>query len=267
MKKEVRQIIELFKYQLQARSIKSVHPPFAYELVKHLKANQLEPEDKDTIFSIKRKAANNNNVIEHTDMGSNARGRGYTRVFKKISSIAERSSIRHKYGKLLYLLVKYFKPKNILELGTSLGISTLYLSLASDDSEKTKIVTIEGCTETAHVAEKFFDKAKARNTQVMIGGFESVLPHAIAELNTLDMVFFDGNHKYQPTLDYFALCKQHITEDSVFIFDDIHWSKEMSHAWRTIKKDPEVTLSLDFFQVGMVFFKKGLSKQNLVIRY
>lgn len=266
MKKEVRQIFELFKYQLYAKSIKSVHPPFAYELVKYIKSNQLQPDDKKTIFDIKRSAANNNNVIEHTDMGASAKGRGYTRVYKRISSIAERSSIRHKYGKLLYLLVKYFQPGKILELGTALGVSTLYLSLASDQ-KKTKIITIEGCTETAHVAEKYLQKANIHNTQVMIGGFENVLPHAINETENLDLVFFDGNHKYQPTLDYFNLCKQHITEDAIFVFDDIHWSKEMSHAWRTIKRDPDVTLSLDFFQLGVVFFKKGLSKQNLVIRY
>lgn len=264
MQKEIRQIYELLKYQSLARSIKSVHPPFAYQLVTYLKTHDLDKNHKKKIFEIKKKAATNNNVIEHTDLGASAKGKGYVRVYKKISAIAARTSIKHKYGKLLYLLVKHLEPKNILELGTSLGISTLYLSMPKPE---TPVITLEGCTETAHVAEKYFKRAGIDNVEIMIGGFENVLPHAIKKLESLKMVFFDGNHRYKPTMDYFLHCKQFADEDAVFIFDDIHWSKEMSMAWRSIKHDKDVTLTLDFFQLGLVFFKKGLSKQNLVIRY
>lgn len=264
MKKEVRQLIELLKYQARARSIKSVHPPFAYQLVTYIKTHNLESSHKETIFKIKRKAAANNNVIEHTDMGANSKGREYVRVFKKVSSIAANTSIKHKHGKLIYLLVKHLEPKNILELGTSLGISTLYLALAKHESS---VITIEGCTETAHTAEKYFKSAGIENTETMIGGFENVLPLAIEKHKTLDLVFFDGNHRYKPTMQSFNLCKEHAGEDSVFIFDDIHWSEGMNKAWKAIKHDKDVTLTVDFFQLGIVFFKKGLSKQNLVIRY
>ena len=264
MRKEVFQTYEFLKYQLLAKSVKTIHPPFAYELVSYLNNNSVAFPDKKTIFSIKNKAANNNNVIEHTDLGAPATGRGYVRSFKKVSDIASKTSIRHKYGKLLYLLVKYFEPNNIIELGTSLGISTLYLSLPN---KNTHVISLEGCSETAHVAENYLRKANATNAEVFIGSFESVLSQALKKATPLDMVFFDGHHKYDPTLTYFRQCKEQINEDTMFIFDDIHWSKGMKKAWKAIKRDHDVTLTLDFFQVGVVFFKKGLSKQNLIIRY
>lgn len=247
-----------------ARSVKTIHPPFAYELVTFLKKEKMAPSDKKTIFSIKNKAANNNNVIEHTDLGAPANGRGYVRTLKKVSDIASKTSIRHKYGKLIYLLVKYQQPSNIVELGTSLGISTLYLSLPNQSS---RVFSMEGCAETAHVAQSYLKKANAGNTEILIGGFSNVLQEALNKAVPLDMVFFDGHHKLEPTLNYFNQCKAQRNEHSVFIFDDIHWSKEMKKAWDTIIRDSDVTLTLDFFQIGLVFFKKGLSKQNLVVRY
>ncbi|MGM0565139.1 MAG: O-methyltransferase [Bacteroidota bacterium] len=264
MKKEVFQTYEFLKYQLFAKSIKTIHPPFAYDLVQHLKSQEMPPDHKRAIFSIKRKAANNNNIIEHTDMGASANGKDYIRTFKKVADIAARSGISHKYGKLLYHLVNYFKPENILEMGTSLGISTLYLSLAN---KKANIITMEGCAETAHVAKSYIKKGGAENVKVYVGGFDSLLPQALQEMPSVDLIFYDGHHKYNPTMEYFRKSKPYAHDNTVFVFDDIHWSKEMHKAWRHIIHDKDVTLSLDFFQLGIVFFKKGISKQNLIIRY
>ncbi len=264
MKKEVFQTYEFLKYQLFAKSVKTIHPPFAYDLIQHLKNHDIPTEDKKTIFSVKRKAANNNNIIEHTDMGANANGKDYIRTFKKVADIAAKSSISHKYGKLLYHLVNYFKPGNILEMGTSLGISTLYLSLAN---KKSSVISIEGCAETAHVAQSYLRKAGASNVKIYGGGFDLLLPQVLQEMPSVDLIFFDGHHKYKPTMEYYRQSKPYTHDSTVFIFDDIHWSKEMHKAWRHIIHDKDVTLSLDFFQLGIVFFKKGISKQNLIIRY
>lgn len=264
MKKEVFQTYEFLKYQLFAKSIKTIHPPFAYDLIQHLKNRDISAHDKKAIFSIKRKAANNNNIIEHTDMGASAKGRKYVRSFKKVADMAAKSGISHKYGRLLYHLVNYFEPENIIEMGTSLGISTLYLSLAN---KKANIITIEGCAETARVAQNYIKKGGGNNVKVYVGGFQSLLPHTLEGMPAVDFVFFDGHHKYEPTMEYFRKSKPFAHDNTVFVFDDIHWSREMHKAWRHIIHDKDVTLSLDFFQLGIVFFKKGISKQNLIIRY
>ena len=87
----------------------------------------------------------------------------------------------------------------------------------------------------------------------------------LKEHNQLDFVFFDGNHKKKPTLSYFKQCLEVAHEDSIFIFDDIYWSTEMTEAWQEIKKHPKVTLSIDCFEMGIVFFKKEQAKEHFTV--
>jgi predicted O-methyltransferase YrrM len=85
-------------------------------------------------------------------------------------------------------------------------------------------------------------------------------------LPKLDLVFFDGNHQKVPTLDYFHHCLTKAHENSIFIFDDIHWSSEMDEAWQQIQGHEQVSLTIDLFQFGLVFFRKGIAKQHFTLR-
>ena len=86
--------------------------------------------------------------------------------------------------------------------------------------------------------------------------------------NALGLVFFDGNHRKDATLRYFNQCLEKANEDSIFIFDDIHWSEEMQDAWKEIKAHPQITLALDVFQFGICFFRKEkLAKEEFLLRY
>ena len=71
----------------------------------------------------------------------------------------------------------------------------------------------------------------------------------------------------QATLNYFEQCIPYINNNSLFIFVDIHWSEEMEEAWEEIKKNKNVTLTVDLFQLGLVYFHKELTKQDFVIRF
>ena len=137
-------------------------------------------------------------------------------------------------------------------MGTSLGISSLYQAYAARDS---KMLSLEGCPSTAGIARSNFERLKMRNIQLRVGEFGTTLPLAIKELGAVDYVFFDGNHRKEPTLKYFEQCLTHANADSVFVFDDIYWSTEMIEAWEAIKQHPKVTLSLDLFFLGIVFFR------------
>ena len=184
-----------------------------------------------------------------------------------MGEIAERSAKNKKYCKLLFRLAYYFKPTTVLELGTSLGISTAYLASANPNS---KVITIEGCPNTAQEAKKNFESLGLANIESLIGNFEDVLTTNIERLTSngkLDFAFFDGNHKREHTLKYFTQCLESTHNNSVFIFDDIHWSDEMEEAWEEIKSHPKVSVTIDLFFLGLVFFRKEQAKENFIIRY
>ncbi len=101
----------------------------------------------------------------------------------------------------------------------------------------------------------------------MEGNFDKTLKPTLSSIDKLDWVFIDGNHQKEPTIRYFEQCLEKCTSDSVLLFDDIYWSKGMAEAWENIKQHPRVSVTLDLFQVGIVFIREGQSKQDFWIRY
>jgi predicted O-methyltransferase YrrM len=200
--------------------------------------------------------------IDVLDLGAGSKRINSNR--RKISDIARFSAVDRKNGELLFKLVNYFQPKTIVELGTSLGIGTLYLAAA--DSRNT-VYSIEGCPETAKKAKENFNSFGTKNIISRIGGFDEILHVILQEINKVDFVYFDGNHRKEPTLKYFELCLEKAHSETIFVFDDIHWSPEMESAWKIIQNHEKVTLSLDLFQKGIIFFKPELSKQHFIIRF
>ncbi len=239
-----------------------VHSPFVYDLVSECfydDNSKLKPK-YDKLKNYRLSLLDNNRLINVTDFGAGSR------VFKsnhrKISAIAKNAGISNKRAELLIRIVEYFNSKNILEIGTSLGIGTACLSLGNSNS---KITTLEGCPETSKITKEQFNKFHFYNIDIKIGDFKSTLPKALNEMN-YDLIYFDGNHKKDSTINYFEQCLSSAHNDSVFIFDDIHWSKGMEEAWNYIKDHNKVTVSIDTFQWGMVFFKKEQPKEHFVIR-
>jgi len=164
---------------------------------------------------------------------------------------------------LLYRLAADLKPLNIIELGTCLGITTVYLQNASP---KAKVYSLEGSPETAAVALETFQKAGLTNIAEITGNFDDTLPGVIKELDQLDFVFVDGNHQRDATLKYFEWCLPKVHEDTMLIFDDIYWSEGMKEAWSVIKAHPRVTVTVDLFWIGLVFFKKGQAKEDFLVK-
>lgn len=181
-----------------------------------------------------------------------------------IKKVITRSGMSLAYGQLLFRIARYFQPSVMVELGTSLGISTLYLAMGYPSGQ---ITTIEGCQETSAMAKKNFQLLGLSNVKQFIGSFEDVLPIVLHDLGKVDLIFIDGNHRKGPTLQYFYQCLQHIHDDSVLILDDIHWSDEMEEAWNEIRLNPSVTITIDLFRMGLVFFRKGLSKEDFILHF
>lgn len=252
------QIIQYITFLFNSTNQHGVHSPFVFDLVTKCFYDKTKHSEYTEIFEYRKLLLNNTDSIEITDFGSGSR------VFKSdsriISAITKTSGTTLKRAKLLYRLTRYFQPKHSLELGTSLGIATH--AMAIGHSENT-ILSIEGCPKTADVARKQLSKANVDNVTVKTGQFENMLPKLKGRY---DLIFIDGNHSKSATLDYFNVLLDTAHNDSVFIFDDIHWSKDMLEAWQTIKQHAKVTVTIDTFFWGFVFFRKEQAKENFQIR-
>ncbi len=178
---------------------------------------------------------------------------------RAIGKIAKWSGRRPHAGKLLFRLTNYFKPDWILELGTSLGIGTLYLHQACPNAPLT---TVEGSKTIAEIAcdnLKEFERISVINSSFDRFFEEWKSPQGVG------LIMIDGDHQYESVKRYFNILADQSHNDTVLIFDDIHWSSGMQKAWKEISGDERVRVTIDLFTFGIVFFKKELSRQHFVL--
>ena len=247
------------KFLMKSTNQHGVHSPFVFDLITNCFYNKTKFSDYTKLVNYRNKLLRNDQSITITDLGSGSRiAKSNTR---KIKEIAKHSGTTLKRAKLLYRLSNYFQWNMMLELGTSLGIATHALHLGNPNA---KITTIEGCPNISEVAKNRFSQNKLENIEVLTGNFKDLIKNLTT--NTYDFIFFDGNHNKESTLQYFETLLQTAHNDSIFIFDDIYWSKEMTEAWETIKKHPKVTVTIDTFYWGIVCFRKEQIKEHFTIR-
>lgn len=248
-------------YYFSAKTRYGIHSPFVFDFVCNVLNKKTKFKEICDIETIRKELKKNNTQIFVRDFGAGSRNNsGNSRT---ISDIAKHSLKSRKYASLLYRMVKYFQPVKILELGTSLGISTCYMAKANS---MTEIITVEGCANIVEIAEKNAQKAGLKNIVFIKGSFDDVLDELAGKHNP-GFVFFDGNHIEEATIKYFETCLPYVMNESVFVFDDINWSDGMKQAWEKIKNHDQVTVTIDMFFMGLVFFRKELSRENFVIRF
>lgn len=255
------QIKAYIKFLWKSKNEHAVHSPFVFSLITKC-FYDLKPKPEYQVLKNYRKSLlENNNTIEVTDFGAGSK------VFKsntrQISKIAKTAGITRKRAELLFRIINYFQPESILEIGTSLGLATFALALGN---LKAKITTLEGCPETANQCQLQLQKFNANTVELIITEFGEYLQSQNLKSTHYNLIYIDGNHQKQATLDYFELLLPTISNESVWIFDDIHWSSEMEEAWKIIKKHPKISVTIDTFQWGIVFFRKEQEKEHFVIR-
>lgn len=250
---------DLLFFLINGKTKYRLHSPFVFNFVKTVLLDDRKFYAFELIKSIKKTTQKNTHKIPITDLGAGSGGR--VKSERSISAITNKSAIKHKYGKLLFRIVNYYKPENILELGTCIGIGTMYLATGN---LKSKVITIEGDPNIATIAKTNFDRYPGGldHIELMEGNFDTVLPKALAALQKVDLAFIDGNHRKAPTLNYFHQILPYCDQSSILIFDDIHWSKEMMEAWKVIQNHPDVSLTLDLYRLGIVFFGKERKEQE-----
>lgn len=253
------------RYYLTAQNSKGhgIHSPFVYRFVREVLNNRAPIEAAAQIEALRKELLHDKRQLTVDDFGAGSVSG--MRKQRSISQIAANSLKPPKYARLLYRMVQYFQPEKIIELGTSLGITTAYMASAAQQAQ---LVTLEGAGNIAAVAAENFRKLSLYNVQSVVGRFDEVLPEILQQIKQIDFAFIDGNHRYTPTMDYFHLLRQHSHHQTVLVFDDIHWSSEMEKAWKDIQQHPDVTLTLDLFFLGIVFMRKEqLQRQHFILRF
>jgi predicted O-methyltransferase YrrM len=248
-------------HRLRAKSRHGLHSPFIYRLVDEVIYDFNNKGIYNEVEKVRAQLLSDNQVITVTDLGAGSLVNNNRQ--KKVSDMARHALKPAKLAQLLYRLVCDLKPRNIIELGTCLGITSLYLKNAAPDAQ---LFTLEGCPETAEVAKSIFKKAGINDIKQITGNFDDTLPGVIESTSQLDFVFVDGNHQKQATLNYFEWCLPKVHENTLLIFDDIYWSRGMKEAWEIIKAHPRVTVTVDLFWVGLVYFKKGQQREDFLVK-
>jgi predicted O-methyltransferase YrrM len=240
-----------------------IHSPFAFDFIKNVLNDRRHFYAYEKIEQQRQILLENKSLIEIEDFGA-----GSAMLKAKQRSVAETvksASKSGKFGKLLFRIANYYQPRTMIELGTSVGLSAAYLASAVPNA---KLITIEGSPSIAKIAKNDFTLLGLTNVQLKIGNFDNLLPDILNCVTTIDLAFIDGNHRKDPTLNYFNIISQHIADFSILIFDDIHWSKKMEEAWFEIKNTNHVVLTIDLFYMGIVFFKNNFkAKQHFTIRF
>ena len=260
----IHSIKSYLQFLLNSTNQHGVHSPFVFDLLTKCFYDSTNYPEYSILKNYRNSLLQNTNTIDVTDFGAGSR------VFKSntraINQIAKNAGISPKRAELLFRMMRYFQPDSVLEIGTSLGLATSALALGN---EKAKIITLEGCANTMAEAKFQISNSKFQNIEFITTEFSTFLRNINTnrtKVQSYSLIYFDGNHSKQATLDYFELLLPTISNDSVWIFDDIHWSKGMEEAWQIIQNHPKVTVTIDTFQWGIVFFRAEQQKEHFIIR-
>ena len=249
-------------YRAKAFKLHGVHSPFIFDLYNQVILHDGHFAAYDQVESLRHDLLQNDTLLEVTDFGAGPKAGKKKK--RRINEIAKSSAKPAKYGQLLFRLVNHFQPDTIFDLGTSLGITTSYMALARKNAT---VYTFEGCPGIAQQAQQNFKQLGIENTKLILGNLDDTLAEQVKNAAQLDFVFFDGNHRYEPTMRYFELCLEKHHEYSVFVVDDLYWSAEMKRAWLEIKKHPKVLQTVDLFYIGLVFFRTKQPKEDFTLYF
>lgn len=253
------------RYYLTASDGKGhgMHSPFVFEFIRKVMNDKKVYPEYAAIETLRKQLFKDATTLHVEDLGA---GSAHSKIkTRTVSSLASTAAKPKKYGQLLFRIARHYNARCIVELGTSLGMSTAYLASSDTNAE---VLTIEGSKEIAEVAKRNFATLGLQNIRLLEGNFDDVLTNALDSLPMVDMAFIDGNHRKTPTLDYFEQLLPKMHNDSILVFDDIHWSSEMEEAWQVIRAHPQVKCTVDLFFIGIVFLRREFKeKRHFTLRF
>ena len=246
------------KFYLDAQTIYSAHSPFVYDFFVNIMNNHSKEEELIAIESERRKLLSSKASIPFKDYGAGT-SVGENGAHRSVRDVAKHSLSGQWQCRIMYNLIRHYKPVELLEIGTSFGISTAYLSLGVPHGQ---ITSLEGNPASVDIAQKVWENLSLDNIEVVLGNFDQTLQPSISKMKKVDLAFIDGNHRKKATIDYYHLLKAKHHKNSIFVIDDIYWSKGMHDAWQEIIQDQDVAFSIDLFRMGILFFDHSIMEKQ-----
>jgi len=260
------QVKSYLKFYSSATTVYQAHSPSLYRFASNVvESRHASPPIFRDIEAIRKNHQQSSQPVDFRELGAGSQKGGSTT--KTIGSIARSSLSGRRQCRQLARMVATYQPQTVLELGTSLGIATMYMAASGSNC---RVYTCEGDPTVAHWASQSFDKLGLQNIQLHLGPFEQTLVPLLEKLQQVDMAFLDGNHSYAPTIQYFHTLLAYCTKDTLLVFDDIYWSEEMTAAWHYIREHEAVTQSIDLYHMGIVMVggtASGTAPQHKLIEY
>jgi predicted O-methyltransferase YrrM len=251
-----KRLYHYIRYRIEARTLHGLHSPFVFKLIETVL------EDKNCTFdafeklnAIRKHLLSDETLLTIDDLGAGSQVLKSNQ--RQVQAIAKHGITKKNYSEFYFKLINYFNHQTIIELGTSLGLNTLYLAKSSN---KPNVYSIEGSKALHEYAQQLIQKNNQENVSLLQGNFDEQFPLLLNTLKRIDFLLIDGNHTYEATMRYFLQALPYVNENTLIVFDDIYWSEGMLKAWEEIKQHAKVSVSLDFYYCGMVFFKTGFAE-------
>lgn len=237
-----------------------VHSPAVYSFISEVICSKTKNREVNQVIRQVKKMLSSDTIIDFQEYGAGSfRMKGNQR---KLKDIVKYAGVNNKYGKMLYRLVSYYNPLSLIELGTSVGVSTLYMGLGLH--QETQFVTVEANIGLTNIARENAENLGLRTIQFINKTFDQALPDIIQDVKSPTIVFIDGNHRYLPTLKYYRIFSECISE-GLIVIGDIYWSKEMEKAWKQIQK--ESLVSIDLYHLGIIIIGEMLTPGSYRVRF
>lgn len=253
---------DYLKHQFKGKSRHGVHSPFVYRLVDEVIYDFRAKAVYQEIERLRNDLLHDKRRIKHI-MPASRSDHDHVRQ-RTIGAVAKSVLKPARQSRLLYRLAADIKPRTIIELGASLGITTAYLAKAAPGA---RFFSIMEFSETLAIAEENLQKLNILTVELLTGNVDELLPKLLDEIPELDIILIDGNHSKDAILNYFKSCLPRMSNYSMMVFEDIYQSREMNSAWTEIKSNPEVSVTIDLFWIGLVFVRRAQRKEDFFIRF
>lgn len=250
-------VLEYIKYRWKSKGRHGIHSPFVYDFMDKCQTYEIDERALNTLKRYSEALISNSQEIEVTDLGAGSKRMGTKRAINKI---AQNSSSKGKYGKLLYRISHFYKPAQILELGTSVGIGSVHLHLGNPTSH---LVTVEGCPQTHAVARQQMDNFNLQNIELINSDFQSYLEN---ENRVFDLIYLDGHHVGEAVLTYVKALQKNMHDETILIVDDIYWSDSMYTAWLTLQEMDQFHCSIDLYRMGILVSRTHQQKEHFQLK-
>ena len=215
-----------------------VHSPFVFDLITTV------IEEKRFYYCYERLKLVRESLLENRDRVV-FNNRGYT-----VNEFLKRFCFSEREDMLLFRLANRFQPRTIYIHGCDLGLAPLYLTSWSEGAVCT---VIESEPSLAAIAQKTIVEHPSASIDFHTSFNPENTENRIFDFIVLGKTF---------SIDAFESFLPYINDNSIIVISDIHSSEKNRKIWKRICVAPKVTVTIDLYSLGIVFFNPKLHRKT-----